>query len=59
MANRRHHPSTRNSPTRLIGAGFMLLAIYLIAWTSYTLRPSGRPVPSTSSISQVCYDIII
>ncbi|HEV7829848.1 MAG TPA: hypothetical protein VGP04_13560 [Pseudonocardiaceae bacterium] len=35
---------------RLIGAGFILLVIYLIAQASYTFAAGGRPAPSPLGI---------
>jgi divalent metal cation (Fe/Co/Zn/Cd) transporter len=44
------HPAREHRAIRLIGAGFVLLVIYLIAQVSYTLATSGRPAPSPLGI---------
>ena len=44
------HPTREHRAMRLIGAGFVLLVIYLIAQVSYTLATSGQPAPSPLGI---------
>lgn len=44
------HPTREHHAMRLIGAGFVLLVIYLIAQVGYTLATGGRPAPSLPGI---------
>ena len=40
------HAAREQRAIRLIGAGFALLVIYLIAQVTYTFVTGGRPAPS-------------
>jgi divalent metal cation (Fe/Co/Zn/Cd) transporter len=44
------HPAREHRAMRLIGAGFVLLVIYLIAQIGYTFAAGGRPAPSVLGI---------
>ena len=44
------HPAREHRAIRLIGVGFVLLVIYLVAQIGYTLASGGRPAPSLLGI---------
>ena len=53
------HPDREHRAMRLIGVGFVLLVIYLIAQVSYTLVTGGRPAPSILGIVWTALTMVV